>query len=346
MSWGTPVADPPLQVVGGRVAAQPIAPAGPVVDPAAVRSASEGDHQLRGRVLEIQRYAVHDGPGIRTVVFLKGCPLRCAWCQNPESLDPRPEIGHLAAPCIQCGACAEVCPRGAIRLTRERGIEIDRAACARCGTCADECVADAMRRIGRELTVAEVLGSVLRDHAFYERSGGGLTLSGGEPFLQHRFAAGLLREAKRAGLHTVVETCGHFRWHQVEPALCDLDLLYFDLKVIDDAKHRSCTGVSNRRILANARRMVASDTPVIFRCPLVPDHTATNENLSDLIRFLRDLGQDLVHLLPYHPLGEGKLARAGSPLRPLGLDPMPAQVARKIASRFEAAGLRVVLGGS
>ena len=138
-------------------------------------------------------------------------------------------------------------------------------------------------------------------------------LSGGEPFLQHRFAAGLLREAKCAGLHTVVETCGHFRWHEVEPALRDVDLIYFDLKVIDEAKHRSCTGVRNRMMLANARRMASSETPVVFRCPLVQGHTATNENLSDLIRFLRHLDQDLVHLLPYHPFGEGKLARAGSP---------------------------------
>jgi pyruvate formate lyase activating enzyme len=297
-------------------------------------------------VLEIQRHAIHDGPGIRTVVFFKGCPLRCVWCHNPESLDPRPQIGHVAARCIACGACTRACTRGAIRLAAAGGIAIDRAACARCGSCVEECVADAMRRIGRERTVSEVLQAVLRDREFYDRSGGGLTLSGGEPFLQHRFAAELLRTAKRACLHTVVETCGHFRWEDVEAALADVDLLYFDLKVIDGAKHREYTGVGNRRIHANARRLAASDTPVVFRCPLVPGYTATSENIRALIRFLRDLAQDVVHLLPYHPLGEGKLARAGNPLAPLGLDPMSHEVARTIANRFDAAGLRTVLGGS
>jgi pyruvate formate lyase activating enzyme len=203
-----------------------------------------------------------------------------------------------------------------------------------------------MRWIGREQTAAEVLETVLRDRVFFERSGGGLTLSGGEPFLQRRFAAELLRGARRAGLHTVVETCGYFRWNDVEPALRDVDLVYFDLKIIDDATHRRYTGRSNRLILANARRLAFSATPVVFRCPLVPGYTATHENVSALIRLLRDLDQDAVHLLPYHPLGEGKLARLGSPLRPLGLAPMSHEVARGIASRFEAEGLRVAIGGS
>lgn len=312
----------------------------------AAASASAPARPIRGRVFEIQRYAVHDGPGIRTVVFLKGCPLRCAWCQNPESLDPRPQIGHLAVRCIGCGACAQACPENAIRLVPPGGLEMDRAACTRCGSCVEECVADAMRRIGREQTAEEVLEAVLRDWEFYERSGGGLTLSGGEPFLQHRFTAELLRRARRAGLHTVVETCGHFRWDEVETALRDVNLVYFDLKVIDDATHRMHTGQGNRRILANARRMAASDTPVVFRCPLVPGYTATRENVSALIQLLHDLDQHVVHLLPYHPLGEGKLARLGSPLRPLGLAPMAREDAQAAASQFEAAGLRAVLGGS
>jgi pyruvate formate lyase activating enzyme len=322
------------------------ASAGPHIDSRERTAGAVYDRPLGGRVVEIQRCAVHDGPGIRTVVFLKGCPLRCVWCQNPESLNPREEIGHIAARCIGCEACVHACPQHAIRRADPRGIEMERVACVRCGSCVEECVADAMKWIGRDWTVSEVLEAVLRDREFYDQSGGGLTLSGGEPFLQHYFAGELLREAKQAGLHTVVETCGHFRWCDIESALRDVDLVYFDLKVIDDVKHRAYTGVSNHRILANARRLAASEASVVFRCPLVPGYTATTENLSALIRFLRDLGQDTVHLLPYHPFGESKLARVASPLRALGLDPLGHEIARGIADRFEAAGLRAVLGGS
>lgn len=334
MTWGTAVArdsgsTPTALGINARDATDP----------------TDHNGQVQGHVVEIQRFAVHDGPGIRTVVFLKGCPLRCVWCQNPEAIDPRAEISHTANRCVSCGACAEVCPRGAIRLAAA-GIEIDRSMCARCGTCADECFAGATRRIGREQTVSDVLHEVVRDREFYERSGGGLTLSGGEPFLQHRFAAALLRGAKRLGLHTAVETCGYFRWRNVESALRDVDLLYFDLKIMDDAQHRACTGAGNSLILANARRVATSDTPVVFRCPLVPDRTATSENIAALIEFLGEVGQDTVHLLPYHPLGESKLARIESRLEPLGLDAMAHDVAREIAGRFEAAGLRPVLGGS
>ncbi len=321
------------------------------MDPNANHSASAdrqpaSEPEASGQVLGIQRYAVHDGPGIRTLVFLKGCPLRCAWCQNPEALDPRPEIAHVAAHCIRCETCAAVCPEQAIGLDDRQGIRIDRSACTRCGACVEACMADAMRWAGRPWTVAEVLEAVLRDRPFHARSGGGLTVSGGEPFLQPRFTGALLRAAKRAGLHTVVETCGHFRWRDVEPALPAVDLLYFDLKIVDEAAHRVHTGVRNRWILENARRVAACETPVVFRCPLVPGHTATPENVEALIGLLRGLGQETVHLLPYHPFGEGKLARVDSPLRPLGLDAMAPAAARAIADRFEDAGLHAVLGGA
>ena len=295
-------------------------------------------------VVDIQRYAVHDGPGIRTVVFLKGCLLRCAWCHNPDAIDPRPQIAFVAARCIGCGACLDVCPRDAIRLGDDRRIDRDR--CDACMLCADECMTGALSQVGETYTVDRLLAQVVRDLPFYEESGGGVTLSGGEPLLQHRFTAAFLAAAKRAGLHTVIETCGHVRWAHIEAVLPDVDLVYFDLKLMNAAQHRQWIGVGNELILANARRLVAVHPDVVFRCPLVPGCTASDANVTALIDLLSELRRRSVHLLPYHNLGEGKLARVDSPLRPLDLAPLPRDSTQRIADRFEAAGIHTVIGGS
>jgi pyruvate formate lyase activating enzyme len=297
-----------------------------------------------GCVVDIQRYAVHDGPGIRTVVFLKGCPLRCAWCHNPDAIDPQPHIAFTAARCIGCGACLDACPRDAIRLEDDRRIDRDR--CDGCMLCVDECMTGALSQVGETYTVDRLLAQVLRDLPFYKESGGGVTLSGGEPLLQHRFAAAFLAAARRAGLHTVIETCGHVRWAHMEDVLPDVDLVYFDLKLMDAVQHRQWTGVGNEIILANAHRLVAVHPDVVFRCPLVPGCTASEENVAALIDLLSKLGQRSVHLLPYHNLGEGKLARVESSLRPLGLASLPLAITQRIADRFEAAGIHAVIGGS
>lgn len=300
--------------------------------------------ELTGLVFDIQRYALHDGPGIRTLVFLKGCPLHCAWCQNPESLDPRPEIGFLAVKCIECGACFDACPQDAIDLESDGRIIRDR--CDRCGLCVDECVAEALSVIGEEYTVDRLLAEVERDRAFYEQSGGGVTLSGGEPLRQRRFLAALLPRLKAAGLHTAIETCGHFVWADVEALLHDVDLVYFDLKLMDRDAHKNATGVDNRVILENARRLVGEDLEVVFRCPLIPGYSATETNVQALVDFLLSLGQDRVHLLPYHSLGEGKLQRIDSPLPPLELPPLAQAEIEDIAAQFEFAGIHTVIGGS
>jgi len=297
-----------------------------------------------GIVCETQRYAVHDGPGIRTVVFLKGCPLHCAWCQNPEAIGAHPEIGFLRSRCIECGTCAASCRRAAITLPGDR--RIDRSRCDTCGDCVEACVAEALTVVGRRYTVAELLAEVLRDRDFYIASGGGVTLSGGEPFRQRDFVAPFVRAAKDAGLHTTVETCGYFTWQAIEPLLDDIDLVYFDLKAMDPQVHRAATGVANTVILENARRVVERGNEVVFRCPLIPRVTATDDNVVAVIEFLRRHHQRLVHLLPYHPLGESKLERIDSPLRPLGLSPLDPAVTAAIASRFEAAGIHAVIGGS
>ena len=327
----------------------------PIRDSRSLDPATNGDAEARelvdtvsdvpsGCVVDIQRYAVHDGPGIRTVVFLKGCPLRCAWCHNPDAIDPRPEIAFIAARCIGCCACLDVCPRDAISLADDRRIDRDR--CDACLLCVDECMPGALSRVGETYTVGGLLTQVLRDLPFYEESGGGVTLSGGEPLLQHRFTAAFLAAAKQTGLHTAIETCGHVHWTHMEAVLRDVDLIYFDLKLMSAAQHRRWTGVGNELILANARRLVAVHPDVVFRCPLVPGCTASDANVAALIDLLSELRQRSVHLLPYHNLGEGKLARVDSPLRPLRLEPLADDVTQRIADRFEAAGISTVIGGS
>jgi len=197
-------------------------------------------------VFDIQRYSVHDGPGIRTLVFFKGCPLRCRWCQNPESMDRRQEIAFFANKCIGCGECANVCPQGAIVFEDDR--RINRELCDRCGECAKVCYAEALTIIGKQYDVRSLLDIVERDRPFYEQSGGGVTVSGGEPTVQYEFLLEFLRAAKEAGLNTVIETCGAFAWDKFEKLLPYLDIVYFDLKIADEEEHRRLTGVGNERI--------------------------------------------------------------------------------------------------
>jgi len=299
---------------------------------------------VTGLVADIQRCALHDGPGIRTLVFFKGCPLRCAWCQNPESLEPRSEIGFVGTLCIHCGACHDVCTQDAIDLASAHRIARD--ACDGCGSCVDACMAEALSIVGKEYTVKQLLDLVQRDADFYANSGGGITLSGGEPLRQHRFLSAFLPAAKQAGLHVTVETCGHFAWAQVEPLLAYIDLVYFDIKVRASDAHRAATGVDNRVILENARRLVERGHAITFRCPLIPGHTSGEENLHGIIGLLGELGQTTVHLLPYHNLGEGKLDKVASALPRLDRSPMDPEEAESIADLFSAAGITAIIGGS
>ena len=294
-------------------------------------------------IFDIQRYSVHDGPGIRTLVFFKGCPLRCRWCQNPESIDRRPEVAFSESKCIGCGECAKVCPNGAIVF--EKGKRVDRNLCDRCEKCAEICYAEALTILGKTYDVQSLMEVVERDRPFYEQSGGGVTVSGGEPTVQFDFLLDFLRAAKQAGLNTVLETCGAFAWSKFEELLPYLDVIYFDLKVAEREEHKRLTGIDNERILANARKLADSDKDVVFRVPLVPEMTATDANVAGLIRLLKELEQEEVHLLPYHKMGESKLDRIDSAQEPLGIEPMSEERIAEIRARFEAAGLRVSIGG-
>jgi glycyl-radical enzyme activating protein len=266
---------------------------------------------MPARVTDISRFATHDGPGIRTTVFLKGCPLSCVWCHNPETISPIPEIGYVARKCIGCGECVRVCPEGAHRM--EDGAHVfDRDRCIACGACAEVCLGDALTFYGREMIAAEVLAIVLEDRTFYEQTGGGLTLSGGEPLLQPNFCAELLAMAKGEGLHTAVDTCGAVPWEAFERVLPLTDLFLFDLKQTDPALHERYTGAKNTQILANLRRLSASGASIEIRIPVIPgvnDDDAFAEAADELLGNLS--GITTVKRLAFNPYARSKYEAVG-----------------------------------
>ncbi len=268
---------------------------------------------MSAMIFDIARFALHDGPGIRTVVFLKGCPLRCLWCHNPESQRPEPELFFTPEKCLGCGGCAAVCPRHCHRFGAA-GHGLERGNCLHCGKCAAACIPGALAMVGRRWTADEVLAEVLKDRDFYRNSGGGLTLSGGEPLAQPEFLRELLPKAKAAGLQISLETCGYAPWELLRELLPEIDLFLYDLKATDPEKHRRFTGVDNARILENLRQLDAAGGRIILRCPLIPgvnDDPAHLDALAALAERLRNLQE--IQLQPYHPLGVDKCARLGVP---------------------------------
>ena len=263
--------------------------------------------KTQGTILRIERSSIHDGQGLRTVVFLKGCPLRCRWCSTPESQSPRPELGFVAGRCRGCGTCVKVCPAGAVSLAVESGkARFDRAKCRGCFECVSKCPAGALKKYGVPMTVEEVAAEISRDEVFYFHSGGGVTISGGEPLYQPRFTAEILRECKRLGIHTAIETCLFAPWDCVEAVLPWLDVLYVDIKLMDEGLHKRWTGAGNRLILENLRRIDGSfyNIEIIARIPLIPGVTDTDKNLSDAVEMLSRIKKlKDIELLPYHRLG-------------------------------------------
>lgn len=276
------------------------------------------DPEITGIVFNIQRFSVHDGPGIRTVVFLKGCSLRCLWCSNPESLARREQLGVFPDRCIgvkKCGAClSAAADADLITIEDDKVTGFASKNTRDIRACADACPAGALRAWGRRMSVADVMAEVRADRDFYEESGGGLTLSGGEALIQTRFAVELLKAARAEGINTCVETALNYSPDVLDSALPYIDLVYCDLKHMDAATHRRCTGVSNERILANAKMVVRSGTPVVIRIPVVPEHNGTEENLRATAEFIRDElgGRPMqVQLLPFRNLGREKYRSLG-----------------------------------
>jgi pyruvate formate lyase activating enzyme len=268
-------------------------------------------------IFDIQRFSIHDGPGIRTTLFFKGCSLHCAWCQNPESMRAGPEMAFYVERCVGCGACANVCPEGAVSMDAGRRIIWEN--CTACGACARECPSEALRLVGAVYTVPELLRESIRDREFYDASGGGISLSGGEPVLHSRFLESFLPELKTHGIHVLLETAGNYPFTLLNPLLPFIDYIYFDYKLPHDEAYRIHTGKGNRQILDVLVELVEHPVPLTVRIPVVPGINTGSHEIKMMAHTLGALGISAVSLLKYNPLWEAKIPRLNTRQNALGI---------------------------
>jgi pyruvate formate lyase activating enzyme len=324
---------------------------------------------LKGLITNVQRFSIHDGPGIRTTVFFKGCPLRCFWCHNPETWRLKPEVQVFPDRCIDCGVCFERCPQGAHVMVDCDGRVVPvnggppkgesssgeedalnrrflRDLCQSCGTCVDTCYAEALVMAGKWWTPEELLEELLRDQPFYEQSGGGITLSGGEPLMQQAFSLRVLQLCRAAGLHTAIETAAPTRWRDLAELLPWLDLVMMDIKLIDEGAHRDATGISNRLVLENARRLAETDMPLIVRTPVIPTVNDNMEAIGAVAQFVRDFPNLLYYeLMPFHRLAEGKYRSLDIYYQARDFEPPAREQMEALAEHARATGVRQVKVG-
>jgi pyruvate formate lyase activating enzyme len=297
-----------------------------------------------GIIFDIERFAIHDGPGIRTTLFLKGCPLACWWCHNPEAVGGRPQLAFFAEKCIGCGRCFAACPEGVHEPAADGSRVMHRERCTLCGRCVAECCSGALVVEGREISVEKAVTELSRDRPFYETSGGGVTLSGGEPLAQPAFSAAVLERCRAEGMHTCLDTSGQAPWDDLERALRWTDLVLYDFKLADPERHRKYTGVGNDLILGNLAKVDARGMPIEVRVPVIPGVNDDVENIAATAAFLAPLRSvRRVTLLGYHRFGESKYRRLGRAYRLEGMQPPSRERMEEVAGRLRAAGLETVI---
>ena len=298
-----------------------------------------------GIVFDIKKFSLHDGPGIRTTVFLKGCPLQCVWCHNPEGISPEAEIHFFQKRCIACGDCAEACPNGAIRFNDGKRVW-DQARCQPCGVCAQACPSEAVQLVGQTMTVSEVMAEVEKDVLCYDQSGGGVTFSGGEPLAQTEFLKALLRACQEQSIHTAVDTSGLGPLEHLEQIVSFTDLFLFDLKMMNERRHEKYTGVSNQLILANLLALSQAGATIRVRIPIIPGINNDQENIVQTTDFLSSLETiDQIDLLPYHPIARSKYQRMKQTYSLEQLQAPTEAEMERIAERFRKRGFQVTIGG-
>lgn len=300
---------------------------------------------MKGIVFNIQRFSIHDGPGVRTTVFLKGCPMTCLWCHNPEGQSPHPQLIYRENRCRRCGDCSRACPAHALSLA-DGLVVINHEACTCCGQCADACATGAMEVAGKEMTAAEVIAQIERDRLFYDQSGGGVTFSGGEPLAQPEFVCALLRACREREIHTALDTTGYSSevvLSQVSPLT---SLFLFDIKLVDEQRHRRMTGVSNAPILRNLRLLAQAGCELVLRVPIIPGINDDEENIHGIGELAQSLGSgQRIDILPYHETAVEKYRRLQKRYE-LSATRLPSEEhMAEIAAIFERYGLTVHIGG-
>lgn len=301
-------------------------------------------NSTEGIVFNIQRYSIDDGPGIRTTVFLKGCPLKCLWCSNPESQEMKPEITWRFTSCKHCGACEKACPNKAIHIDQNGNVLIDRSLCAACGKCAETCTAGALKISGQKMTVDEVFKVIWKDRVYYQTSDGGVTCSGGEILMQPDFVSALFARCRENGIHTTADTCGFGSAEAMEKILAFCNLVYYDLKCMDPIEHEKGTGERNDVIMSNLKLVLEKDIPVVVRVPLVPDYSYNDENLNALGAFVSGLDKNIpVNLMPYHRYGANKYGMLGRVYALENLKTLTAEELDHAKGVIESYGLKCIV---
>ena len=302
--------------------------------------------ELKGKIFNIQPYSIHDGPGIRTTIFMKGCPLRCLWCQNPESQKWENQLLVVRERCTGCGRCVEVCPAHAVKIVE--GISAtDRNICTVCGACVPECP-DSLREVcGQEYTVSELLKKALEDKLFFDGSGGGITVSGGEALSQADFVSEFFRQCQEAGVHTTLDTAGFAPWEKLEKAARYANLVLYDVKHMDSMTHKRLTGVPNEMILENLKRLSHMDVDIFIRVPVIPGMNDSDENIDRTAEFVQKelAGKYKTYLLPYHRMGEAKLENLEEKEGFLHLEPPSDEHMEHLKHFFDQRGLACQIGG-